>query len=610
MRRVCLVCLLGLVCAPAWAQTPAGGEFQVNTYTTGYQATPAVAIDANGDFVVVWESDLQDGDGSGIRWRKFNSAGVGQGGGGANTFTTGDQNTPAVAMDPNGNFVVVWTSDGQDGSGRGIFARRFDATGTAQGAEFKVNGHTGNNQFVPAVAAAANGNFVVAWESRDQDGDDYGIFARLFDSGGNSIAAVQVNTYTTGFQGNVAAAIDPNGNFVVVWNGVGASDDDGVFARLYDASGSPVGGQFRVNAYTTFGQGSASVAMAANGSFVVTWEGTGEGDGSGIFGRRFGASGTAQGSEFLINAYTTDNQFGPAVAMDKNGDFVVTWYSFGQDGDLFGIAGRMFDPSGVPQGSEFLANSYTTGQQRRPAVAADPDGDFVVAWDSQGQDGSDYGVFAQRYGDLIFADNFESGGTGRWTTSLTDGTDLDVTAGSALAGTTRGLRALVNDTNSIYVQDDTPSAETRYRARFYFDPNDIDPGEAQGHQRIRIFLAHDALSQRVVTIVLKRLSGQYSVEARARQNDGSRVDTGFFDITNAPHFVEFDWQRATGPGAGNGALALLVDNTPVSTLTGLDTDLMRVEDGRLGAMSVKTGAAGTLHFDEFESRRFNPIGPF
>ena len=178
-----------------------------------------------------------------------------------------------------------------------------------------------------------------------------------------------------------------------------------------------------------------------------------------------------------------------------------------------------------------------------------------------------------------------------------------------MAGTAAGLQAIVNDTNAHYVEDDTPASESRYRARFYFDPIGFDPGEASSHFRVRIFLAQDSSNLRVITIVLKRQGGQYSIEGRARLNDGTRVDTAFFDITNAPHFIEFDWQRATGPGTLDGYLALLIDNVTVSVLTSLDNDQTPVDFVRMGALSIKTGAAGTLFFDQFESRRQNLIGP-
>ena len=176
-----------------------------------------------------------------------------------------------------------------------------------------------------------------------------------------------------------------------------------------------------------------------------------------------------------------------------------------------------------------------------------------------------------------------------------------------MAGTAFGLRAFVNDTNSLFVQDDTPNAESRYRARFYFDPNGFDPGESESHFRTRILIANGS-GFRLITIVLKRQLGAYTIEARVRRNDGTRADTGFFPISDGPHFIEFDWQRATGPGANDGSLQLFIDGGSVATLGGIDNDQVPVDLARMGALSVKTGAAGTLYFDQFESRRLRLIG--
>jgi hypothetical protein len=590
----------------AQAQIPAGSEFQVSARKAGVLTTSPVAMDTNGDFVVVWQRE--DGDGVAVRWRRFSAAGVALGAGRANTYTTGNQQRPSVASDANGNFIVVWESEGQDGSGAGIFGQRYDSSGAKRGAEFNVNAHTMDYQTAPAVASDASGNFAVVWNSDLQDGSVFGVFGRVFDSAGNPVGSFRANSYTTGSQSEPAVASDGNGNFVIVWTSF-EQDGGGIFGRRVDASGAFLGSEFRVNSYTTGSHYSASVASAGDGSFVVVWQDYHR-DGStfGIFGRRFNAAGVAQGSDFQINAYTTGPQVRPRVAADARGGFVVSWESNHQDplGDIFG---RRFDASGAPLGGDFRVNSYTTSSQARPSVASSPDGDFVIIWDGPGQAGYGYGVFGQRYGDLIFEDNFESGDTSRWSSSVTDGTDLDVTAAAGLAGTAHGMRTLVNDTNSLYVQDDTPDAESRYRARFYFDPNGFDPGEANSHFRVRIFLAQDASNVRAVTIVLKRQGGQYSIEGLARLNDGTRADTGFFDITNAPHFIEFDWKRATGPGASDGYLALLIDNVTVSFLPGLDNDQVPVDQARLGVLSIKTGAAGTLRFDQFESRRQNLIGP-
>jgi hypothetical protein len=186
-----------------------------------------------------------------------------------------------------------------------------------------------------------------------------------------------------------------------------------------------------------------------------------------------------------------------------------------------------------------------------------------------------------------------------------DGGDLAVTDGSALNGTTFGLRALVNDTNPLFVQDDSPVAETVYRAQFYFDPNGFDPGEANGKLRVRMFIAFDESNRRVITLVLRRISGAYSVMARVRLSDGTRANTPFVPITDAPHFISFDWIRATSPDAENGRFRMFFDGFPIAaaTLPNLDNDASAIESARLGALTVKPGASGALFYDEFESRR-------
>jgi hypothetical protein len=606
--------LFGAVPATVWSQAAAGVEFRVNSYTSNFQRNASVAVDANGGFVIVWESFLQDGASYGVFGQRFNAAGVAQGGEfRVNSYTTDHQEDAAVASDANGNFVVVWRSDTQDGNLGGVFGRRFDVTGAPQGAEFRVNTYTSGFQGDPGVAADGNGGFIVVWGGNPPGGaSGFDIFCRRFDAAGVAQAAeFQVNAYTTGVQALPAIAFGVNGDFVVVWHSDGQDGSStGVFGRRFDASGLAQGADFQVNSFTTSYQGAASVGADANGNFVVAWQSSTE-DGSigGVFGQRFDVSGARLGNEFRVNSYTTSGQARPSVASGSDGHFVVVWNSYLQDGSYYGVFGQRFNASGVPQGGEFQVNSHTADQQRSPAVASSPDGDFVVAWQSYRQDGRGYGVFGQRFGDLIFEDGFESADLSRWSAAATDGLDLVVLGPAAMAGTSAGLGAFVNDTNALYVQDDTPNGEIRYRARFYFDTNGFDPGEAQSHFRTRIFIAFDTSGLRVITLVLKRQVGAYSIEGRVRLNDGTRADTGFFPINDGPHFFEFDWIRASAPGAMDGFFTLRVDGSVVSTLIGVDDDASAVDFVRMGALGIKTGAGGTLFYDQFESRRQRLIGP-
>jgi hypothetical protein len=394
---------------------------------------------------------------------------------------------------------------------------------------------------------------------------------------------------------------------VVAWHGgLGPSDLRG---RRFDADGGPLGAEFVIDP----GAGSPkskSVGITPDGGFAVAWERSFED----VWARAYDAAGGA-GDLMRLNSYTTNTQGAPALAMSDDGSFVVVWESRYQEGEgRSGIFGQAFDPAANPVGSEFHVNAYTTGIQSRPSVANGPDDSFVVVWGStEFQGAGRNGTFARRFAtpsDLVFADGFESGDLSVWSAAQTGGGDLSASAAAAMASTAMGLQAAVDDQAGLYVQDDSPQGEGRYRARFYLDPTGYDPGESSLHFRTRVFLAFaDAPLKRVVQVVLRRMGGQYSLSASVRLDDDTVADVGFTTITAAPHVVEIDWRRATASSANDGGLALWIDGSPAGSVTALDNDQRGVDFVRLGALSVKAGAAGTLRFDEFVSRRYTHIGP-
>lgn len=379
--------------------TPLGVEFRVNTFTQGTQSVPAIAMDADGDFVLAWQSNGQDGAGYGVFAQRFNASGVAQGAEyQVNTFTTDSQSAAAVAMDADGDFIIAWQSNTQDGNLTGIYAQRYDAVGMPQGSEFRVNTHTTNRQTSPAVAMDAAGNFVVAWQSVGQDGSGESIHAQRYDAGGVAQGGeFRVNTFISNNQSIPAVAMDDAGNFVVTWESAG-QDGSGlsVHAQRYDASGVAQGVEFRVNTFTTNSQSSPSVAMDADGDFVIAWESYQQDGGHfGIYAQRYDASGVAQSAEFRVNTTTVGNQSLPSVAMSDGGDFVVTWR--GPDANGFGIYLQGYSASGTPNDIELPANTVTASVQTAAAIAMDGDNDIVAAWQSFGQDGSGYGIYARRY---------------------------------------------------------------------------------------------------------------------------------------------------------------------------------------------------------------------
>ena len=208
--------------------------------------------------------------------------------------------------------------------------------------------------------------------------------------------------------------------------------------------------------------------------------------------------------------------------------------------------------------------------------------------------------------DPLFSDGFESGSFSAWTWAQTDGGDLSVTTAAAIAGT-YGMQALLDDNNSIYVNDWTPFEETRYRARFYFDPNTVTMANNDAHYP---FYAGNRDSVIVTRIEFRRYSSTYQVRAEVVNDSGGWTSSSWVTISDAPHYLEIDWRASSAPGANNGGLTFWVDGAQQANFTTVDNDTRRVEYVQLGAVAgVDTGSRGTTYFDAFESRRTSYIGP-
>ncbi len=359
-----------------------GDEILVNTNTADGQFDPAVASAANGNFVIVWEGG-EDGAFD-VFGQRFASDGSKLGTEFmANTFTTGSQDDSSVGVAGNGDFIVVWESDDQDGDSRSVNGQRFASDGTPLGTEFQVNTHTTEAQDDPWVAAWSNGDFVVVWESIEQDGEDNGVFARRYASDGTALDAMefQVNNFTDGDQNQPEVAAW-SGGFVVSWSSSQDGYGYGIFAQRFDTAGAEVGTEFQVNEHTTSEQTQSTIGAASNGDFVIAWSSLYQIEDWDVFARRYSSSGSASSDEFLVNTYTDDDQDDPAIGVAPGGDFLVAWSSrFDQDGDDAGVFGQLHDSAGDELGGEFRINTTTDDDQSDPAVAAlGSTGNFVVAW--------------------------------------------------------------------------------------------------------------------------------------------------------------------------------------------------------------------------------------
>ncbi len=324
-----------------------------------------------------------------------------------NTSVAGYQWFPAVATRSSGDFVVVWEHWAVGDRGHltpDIRGQRFDRFGNPVGGESTVNTSTARWQFAPSITVNPDGSSVVVWRSDHMPPD--GLFGQRFDPSGGALGSeFQIASAQFMYYGSNRLGLDSadNGDFVVVWPNRDASSH-GVAGRRYDSSGSPLGEEFQVNSYMTDSQSEAQVAAGPDGDFVVVWSSFGQdGDGSGVFAQRFDASGGRVGSEFQVNSYVTGFQSEPALDIGADGELVVVWSSSEQDGSGWGIFGQRYDADGSPAGDEFRVNSRTTGSQSQPSVTVANQGSFVVSWQGPFSDGS--------YDDDILAREFAADGT-------------------------------------------------------------------------------------------------------------------------------------------------------------------------------------------------------
>jgi hypothetical protein len=378
---------------------PRGTEFRINTYTTSFQFAPSMAMSSQGDFVVIWES-YRDGGGIldefGVFGQRYSRTGVPLGTEfRVNTHTTGNQEQASAAMDSAGAFVVVWTSyGGEDGSGAGVFGRRYAGAGSPLGDQFRVNTYTTGAQVRGAVASDSAGNTVVVWESFGRDGNSYGIYGQRFSATAALGAEFPINTYTSNAQRFPSVASSADGSFVVVWQSDGADGSaEGISGQRFASNGDALAGEFRVNTTTTGKQYVPKVAADAGGNFVVVWAATNV-TGFSIAAQRYASSGERLGDEFIVSPLATLDRRVPAVAMNPAGDFVVTWNS-PSDGSGKGVSLQQYRADGQPVGADFEVNTFTTGDQMQSAVALGPS--LVVVWQGDGEDGDFTGIFGQRY---------------------------------------------------------------------------------------------------------------------------------------------------------------------------------------------------------------------
>ena len=361
-----------------------------------------------------------------------------------------------VAMKADGTgFVVAYVSDDASGN-NGIFFKRYDANWQLVQGPVAVNTFTTNGQFDPSVGIDSSGNFVIAYSSFGQDPGDSavqaGVYARRYNAAGTAIdgAEFRVNTVTTSQQRDPDVAVNAAGQFVVAFRdssgGLGTGD---ILAQSYTSvtgTLTPVGVNALVNDPAFLGsQTLPAVAIDGAGNYAVTWQSMGQdGSGFGIYGRRMLQSGVTNGAEFAVNTVTVNSQESPDIAMDGSGNFTIVWSSQVSvapiDTDVFL---QRYNSGGTAQGSNTRVNTTTLNDQIFPHISMNASGQTVVTWEGEEADGDDLGA------DAFFKTYSGAGATvvvGE--TKVNQSTSNDITDGNALPGiNTAGDFVVLFDSN-------------------------------------------------------------------------------------------------------------------------------------------------------------------
>lgn len=397
-----------------------GSEYAIVGSLPGDQVHPDVAVTPSGGYAV-WQDNITDGSGWGVSAMRLNGTLSGSGGSfRVNVQGAGDQENPRVALLQNGGAVFVWQG-GVEGLNQHIYARFLSPGGTwLTTTDVLVNTFTNNFQANPTVATLTNGNVIVVWASFDEASSTsmQDVYGRIFSPSGLPVTGeFLINQQFTSYnQRSPAVAALANGGFVVVWiseqqraavNEAGINQSRGtlstainqpsvdVYAQLFNGSGVAQGTNQLVNA--DFNPCSdPDVAGGSDGGFMITWDARDmtsvRTNGLDIYARPFTSAGVA-GTVMRVNSYLYGDQYTPRIA-SLGTDYLIAWASLTPQE---GIYGQFLRGNGSIVGGQFQVNGPLAVRNIQPAVASDGVGQYLAVW--TGFTGLQYSfdLFAQRY---------------------------------------------------------------------------------------------------------------------------------------------------------------------------------------------------------------------
>jgi hypothetical protein len=191
---------------------------------------------------------------------------------------------------------------------------------------------------------------------------------------GPSGGTFRVNAATTSNQTEPAAAIDGHGRFFVCWS-ADDGDGSGVFGRRFSRTGTPIDAQdFLVNSTTAGFQHSSAAAGTGDGTFLAVWGKSADTGEVGVFGQRYESLLEAGGVFAALALTSSEPSLMPSVALDSSGNFVVSW------NEIASVNAQLYDGTGTGIGGNFKVSQTDPGHYAHPVSGRAPSGDFVVVW--------------------------------------------------------------------------------------------------------------------------------------------------------------------------------------------------------------------------------------
>ncbi len=351
-----------------------GENFRVNNASANRRHRPAVSVAPDGSHIIAFAGTGIDNDGVGIRaWHYSDFSGSTTSTFRVNETQAGNQTSVQLAAADNG-YVVIHDSPGAPGD---VYARQYDLDAIALTGEVRANLDSSGNQLRQDVGLWSDGGFVVVWSEQSA------IEARVFDSSLNALTGDVQLKASTGPPLFDTAIYTLDSGFVAVWRESGAS----IRGRQFDRLGTPIGDEFVVFQSTDTVWMSPTIAPLPNGGFAIAWSAQADGaSDQDVYVRQYNAQAKPVTAAEIISQTTAGDQKDGDIAVAADGSGFIVWDGNGP-GDDQGIFARRVGPVGYYGGGIFVSAGGTL-ELNSTIVAgnqSDDDGsDVVGAFNSEG----------------------------------------------------------------------------------------------------------------------------------------------------------------------------------------------------------------------------------